>query len=210
LGGDGEVGKSTAALQLSVAGAAGKQWFGMTPKPGPVVFLCAEDDADELQRRIEAIAENYGVGLADLGELHLIPLAGKDAVLATASKPGVIAATAVFCGLEAIVKRVKPRLVVLDVLADLFAGNEVNRSEARQFIGLLPGMAIDNDLNSRCRQHSASAEYNLAPPFFGFSARPLMSARTPSPYGRSESTGPTSLAGEERPTRNPDTRSTED
>jgi RecA-family ATPase len=36
--------------------------------------------------------------------------------------------------------------VVLDTLADIFAGNENARAEARQFIGLLRGLAIDHDL----------------------------------------------------------------
>ena len=34
----------------------------------------------------------------------------------------------------------------LDTLADVFAGNENARQEARQFIGLLRGLAIEHDL----------------------------------------------------------------
>jgi RecA-family ATPase len=45
-----------------------------------------------------------------------------------------------------IVETRKPRLLVLDTLADVFAGNENARSEARQFIGLLRGLAIDHGL----------------------------------------------------------------
>ncbi|CUH66151.1 hypothetical protein TL5118_01634 [Thalassovita autumnalis] len=37
---------------------------------------------------------------------------------------------------------VQPTLIVLDTLADLFPGNENDRSQARQFIGLLRGLAI--------------------------------------------------------------------
>ena len=44
------------------------------------------------------------------------------------------------------VERIKPRLVVLDTLADVFAGNENIRPEARQFIGLLRGLALNCDL----------------------------------------------------------------
>jgi RecA-family ATPase len=147
FGGDGETGKSTVALQLAVASAADLPWFGLKPAAGPVVVLSAEDDGDELHRRVEAIAASYSVALSDLKHpIALIPLADQDVVLAGPTKPGVIVATAVFRGFEAIVERVKPRLVILDVLADLFSGDETKRSEARQFIALLRGLAIRHKL----------------------------------------------------------------
>lgn len=36
--------------------------------------------------------------------------------------------------------------MILDTLADVFAGNEIIRSEARQFVGILRGLAIEYDL----------------------------------------------------------------
>jgi len=147
LGGDGGVGKSIVAKQLGVATAAGKPWFGTSPEQGPVVYLSAEDDIDELQRRLEDIAASYGVDLADLEGLHFVSLAGRDAVMAAPSgKPGIIAATVVWRGLLVVVERLKPCLLILDTLADVFAGNENARAEARQFIGLLRGLAISHDL----------------------------------------------------------------
>ena len=46
-------------------------------------------------------------------------------------KVGLISAAAIWRGLITIVGRVKPRLVIIDTLADVFAGNE----NARQFGG---------------------------------------------------------------------------
>ena len=146
LGGDGGVGKSTVAKQLAVATAAGKPWLGTSPEPGPVVYLSAEDDLDELHRRLENIAASYGVDLADLGHLYFVPLAGLDAVLAAPDAKGIVSPTRVWRGLVAIVERVRPRLVILDTRADVFAGNENARAEARQFVGLLRGLAIEHDL----------------------------------------------------------------
>jgi hypothetical protein len=148
LAGDGAVGKSTLLLQLAVAVSAGREWLGTMPASGPVVFLSAEDDRAELHRRLEAIvASMAGLTLADLGDLHLIPLAGCDAVMAAPEgRTSIVRATAVFRGLAAIVKKIKPRIVILDTLADVFAGNENARPEARQFIGLLRGLAIDHAL----------------------------------------------------------------
>ena len=46
-------------------------------------------------------------------------------------KVGLISATDIWRGLVTIVGRVKPRLVIIDTLADVFAGNE----NVRQFGG---------------------------------------------------------------------------
>ena len=80
LAGDGGVGKSLIAKQLAVATSADADWFGTSPRVGPVVFFSAEDDLDELHRRIAAVADSYRVDLVDLVDLHFIPLAGRDAV----------------------------------------------------------------------------------------------------------------------------------
>ncbi len=114
---------------------------------GPVVYVSAEDDRDELHRRLSSIAEAEGIDLERLTDLFIVPLAGQDAVIAEPDgKFGLIKPTRIFRGLESLVDRIKPRLVVLDTLADLFAGNENSRPEARQFIGLLRGLAIKNNL----------------------------------------------------------------
>jgi RecA-family ATPase len=147
VAGDGAVGKSTLVLQLAVAAAARREWIGRLPDPGAVVFVSAEDDQDELHRRLASIVAHLGVEFADLADLHLVPLAGLDAVMAAPSgKAAIVTPTPVWRGLVSIVGRVQPRLVILDTLADVFAGNENTRSEARQFIGLLRGLAIEHCL----------------------------------------------------------------
>jgi RecA-family ATPase len=147
ISGDGGGGKTTLMLQLATAIVGTCPWLGHNPDPGPVVIVTAEDDEEEIHRRLAAIAKSLGVELSDLGDLHIVPLAGEDAVMgAPEGKAGLIAPTAVFRGLVALVERIKPRLVVLDALADVYAGEENARAQARQFIGLLRGLAIKNDL----------------------------------------------------------------
>ena len=147
LGGDGGTGKSLLAGQLGIAVAVGREWIGTLPECGPVVFVSAEDDLDELHRRVVAIANAQGVDIAKLTNLHFVPLAGADAVMgAPDNKSGIIRETAIWRGLVVIVERIKPKLVILDNLADVFAGNEIARQEARQFVGILRGLAIKYEL----------------------------------------------------------------
>jgi len=147
LGGDGDTGKSLIALQLGVAVVARTDWIGTVPECGPALYVAAEDDLDEAHRRLADIAAGQGVDLAALDRLHILSLAGLDAVLAAPSKrAGLIEATPLWEGLMQLVARLRPRLLILDNLADIYAANENSRPEARQFIGMLRGLAIDFDL----------------------------------------------------------------
>lgn len=103
-----------------------------------MLYLNAEDDWDELHRRTDAIARHMDVSIARFADLHPWSLAGCDAVLTTAEERGnVVRPTALWRKLEREVAKLRPRLIILDPLANLFAGNEIIRTQAQQFIGLL-------------------------------------------------------------------------
>jgi RecA-family ATPase len=141
--GDGGTGKTLLALQLAAATALGRSWIGHDARRGNVIYLSAEDDRDELHRRLVDIAQSYDADLADLAGLKVIPLAGHDAVLAsTSGRNGLLAPTPLWSELEALSTAWEPVLIVLDNLADVFAGEENSRSHARQFVGMLRGVAI--------------------------------------------------------------------
>lgn len=142
FGGDGGTGKSLCALQLAASTALGRRWLGFDVRRGKAVYLSAEDDKSELHRRLADIAQAEGVGLADLGTLTLRSLAGEEALLATLEKGGPLEATPLFEAVEELLGNVRPDLLVLDTLADYFPGNENDRAQARQFIGMLRGLAI--------------------------------------------------------------------
>lgn len=143
LGGDGGTGKSLLALQLAAAVAhGGFPWLDRHVYSGNVVFISAEDDQDELHRRVADVARAAGIGLADLPNLRLRSLAGEDALLATLEPDGSLQSTELFGVLDKYITATKPSLIVLDTLADLFPGNENDRAQARQFISLLRGLAI--------------------------------------------------------------------
>ena len=78
LSGDGATGKSLLGLQLAVAVATGGEWIGTAPEPGKALFVSAEDEIEEIHRRLARIEPD----LSTLEDLSIIPMAGKDAVLA--------------------------------------------------------------------------------------------------------------------------------
>jgi hypothetical protein len=81
LTGDGGTGKSLLALQLATACALGKPWLGKTVAGGRALFVSAEDDEDELHRRLADVLDAEDASFADLDQLALRSLAGEDALL---------------------------------------------------------------------------------------------------------------------------------
>ncbi|MBU0793610.1 MAG: AAA family ATPase [Alphaproteobacteria bacterium] len=143
--GDGGTGKSLAALQLAVATVLARAWFGAAiQRPGGALFLTAEDDVDEVHRRLADIVAAEHIAMRDLHGLAISSLAGLDAVLAAPGPVGrALVPTEGYAAVRAYIDAHRPALVVLDTLADLFGGDEVNRPQVRQFIAMLRAIAIE-------------------------------------------------------------------
>ncbi len=143
LTGDGGVGKSLIALQLAASVAVGRPWLGQRTAHGNALYVSAEDDMDELHRRITSICAGHGVQMQTVTNMRLWSLAGQDAVMATAGLDNIVQSTALFDLVRKQAEAVQPEIIVLDTLADLFAGNESDRSHVTQFINMLIGLALD-------------------------------------------------------------------
>jgi len=158
LNGDGGTGKSLLALQLASATVVGSSWCNLPVTAGACVYLSAEDDEDELHRRLVAIANSENVGLDRLRDLHIVPLAGEDALLAVPDARGnILKPTPLFAALERLIADVAPVLIVLDTLADIYGGEENQRAQARQFIGLLRGWSIRYQMATLLLAHPSLA-----------------------------------------------------
>jgi len=154
LSGDGATGKSLLALQLAVAVATSGHWIGLKPEPGRVLFVSAEGEIEELHRRLARIVPR----LETLGNLTLVPLAGKDAVLSAPSgRDGLLKPTPIYTALRHIIETHRPTLLVLDTLADLFGGDEIKKVHARQFISMLRGLALEFDVTVLLLSHPSQA-----------------------------------------------------
>lgn len=139
--GDGGTGKSLLALQLAVATSAGAEWIGHSVQQGSALFLSAEDDDDEIHRRLDDILRASGKGYDAVAGLTLRSLAGEDALLAVDSQIALMTTT-LFKELERRATNDAPSLIVIDTLADVYPANENDRTKVRQFVGILRGLAI--------------------------------------------------------------------
>jgi RecA-family ATPase len=143
LSGEGAVGKSLLTLHLLAATALGRDWLGMLPDPGPAWYFGAEDDELELRIRLIGIKRHFGASYEDLAEagFRMKSLYGEDAVLGAPNRSGIIEPTQLYQQIFEEACDVRPKCIALDASADMFAGNEIDRSQVRQFVGLLRKLA---------------------------------------------------------------------
>ena len=143
INGDGGTGKSLLALQLSIAVALDLILFGFSVASGPAVYIGAEDDKDEIHRRIDNICAGFFVTKDKLVNLSILSLAGEDALLA--HDGSTLTPTPLYNEIIQHIVESKPRLVVLDTLADLYPANENDRVKVRQFVGMLNRIALEHE-----------------------------------------------------------------
>jgi RecA-family ATPase len=131
-------------LMLPVAHVTGKDWLGTLPEPGGAFYIGCEDDETELRIRLTPIARHYLTTFEELerGGFRFISLAGEDAVLGEPDRNGIIKPTKLFGALYEQAGDLKPKHIGVDTAADVYAGNENDRSQVRQFISLLRKLAI--------------------------------------------------------------------
>ena len=147
LSGDGGAGKSLLALNLAISVATGGAlpWLGMQPEKGPAIYVGAEDNIDEMHRRINNMIWNRpDINYSDLSNLHIASLAARDALLSVVdARTNTLAPSPLFEQIRSKIDAVRPRVVIFDTLADLFPGNENDRAQARQFVGQLRKLSVD-------------------------------------------------------------------
>jgi RecA-family ATPase len=144
LSGDGGLGKTILALMLGTSLSTSTDWLGFKTKQGPCLYYGAEDELDELHRRVDQIRHGLGLSWGDLADLHLKSLAGEDALLSRLDH-GIIKPTKLCAKLETRIRELGAIASIIDTSADVFGGDEISRTQVRQFVGLLMGIALRNN-----------------------------------------------------------------
>ncbi len=142
LSAEGGGGKTTLAVQLCMSTALGKPWLGIETTQATALMLAAEDDDDELHRKVCRYAGFIAVKKAELaGRLFLQGRVGMaNQVLAhPKGKPPEL--LPLLAHIEEQAKAVGARLIVIDNAAQFFAGEENARAEVTAFVNALAGIA---------------------------------------------------------------------
>ena len=159
LFGRGGHGKSLLAQQLGTAVANGAPWLGLRTVAGPVLGLFCEDEDDELQRRQHAIFTNTFIDPVEGSKnLFLDARPGKFNTLVSFGMDRLAAPTLLMYELRAQCEKLRPALVILDNIAQLFAGQENARTEVTQFCNELTGIARSFSCAVLMLGHTAKAE----------------------------------------------------
>src|SRR5262249_7821435 len=145
LSGAGGSGKTILAQQLAASTVLSREWFGVVPEQGPVIFVSGEEDEEEMHRRFADIIQDLDMSYQDLlnGGLHLIDKAGRNAMLACPDPSGVLITTPFLKQLSAFAQDQHPKLVILDNRNMVYGGNINDPTQVSSFINTMRGFAID-------------------------------------------------------------------
>ena len=158
--GEGGTGKSIIELMKNVAHVTGKDWLGSMPERGPAFYIGAEDEVDELRRRLDSIAKHYGTNFKELieGGLYIKCLLGEDATLCAANgKSGRVEVTGLYRQLYEAAGDIKPKNISIDTLSRAFAGNEIDRVQVYAFAMHMQALAKVSDGSVTVLSHPSLA-----------------------------------------------------
>lgn len=140
----GGTGKSAIALHLGACIVLGRPFFGVPVERCGVDFISFEDRADVLHWRLHRVAQALGVTLADLQAAGLRVF---DATACAAPwfvrQFGETGLTAAF---HEISERIggPGRVVIVDGSSDVYAGDEIDRAQVKQFLRALRRLIADD------------------------------------------------------------------
>lgn len=135
LYGDGGVGKSLIAMQFATCAATSRPWLGQNTRPSRVMGFFCEDGEDELHRRQADINKALGIEFSDLTDLRLISRKHFDNTFALWDRQtGALKLQPVWHQLVGAAKAFRADVLIVDTIADVFAGSEIDRAQVSAFV----------------------------------------------------------------------------
>jgi hypothetical protein len=142
LYGSGGTGKSFLAMMMAMCVAAGRDWLGFPCQQASVLMILCEDDEDEIRRRRNKIARSMAISEQEIdGRLWLTSRFGLPNHMME-FPGGVATRTSLFDRTVAEAKRTVSRFVILDNAAQMFGGNENDRSQVTAFLNACAGIGM--------------------------------------------------------------------
>jgi hypothetical protein len=159
----GGSGKSLLSAQWAIALALGMPWGGWTPlKPEKVLLINAEDDHDEMMRRIHAACKVMQVNPRDLiGRLFLAD-DPRSIVVAKTSKEKVVVATPLADAIKQTVEANGIGVVIVDPFAETFEGDENSNSEVKWAAAIWRAVARDTHSSVMLVHHTPKYAKGMA------------------------------------------------
>ncbi len=134
LYGDGGAGKTTLLMQLAITASRGGMWFGQQLKRRKVLFITAEDEIEELHYRLDQMTRLMG---RDVGDFTVISLANLEICELMMLDGSQLKPTDLFEKIRQTIMAQVFDLVILDPIADLFGGNEIDKKQVTKFMRFL-------------------------------------------------------------------------
>ena len=132
--GAGAIGKSLLIQQYATAAATGRDFLGLKTRPAQVMGFFCEDAPDELHRRQIDINRSLGVSFEELQNLRITSRRTGDNLLATWNRSGEMQRSELWQQLVNDAQAFRADVVVVDTLADIFAGSEIDRAQVSSFM----------------------------------------------------------------------------
>jgi hypothetical protein len=139
--GNGGDGKSTIGQQLQSSCATGLPWLGLRVEECASIGIYTEDEDLDLKERQAAIDAAYGQNCIETGQMHMFPMADRDAEIVVFDRNGTPTLTPFYRQICEAAQDYRAKLVMLDVAVDLYGGDEIKRRQVRAFMRPLHGLA---------------------------------------------------------------------
>lgn len=135
LYGDGGIGKTLLAQQYATAAAAGLHWVGLPTRRARVMCFFCEDDEAELMRRQRDINQSLGIEYSALSDLRMLSRKHMDNYFVLWDRnTGAMKRQTVWNQLRADAIDFGADVLVIDTIADVYSGNEIDRAQVTAFI----------------------------------------------------------------------------
>jgi RecA-family ATPase len=142
----GGTGKSQLMLQAAIGVATGENVLAWrVAESGPVLALFAEDDEDEIHRRLRKCVDAMCLGRHDTVEffqrlrtnLHVMSMVAEGNLMTTARGTGEVEATNYVDRLLLAIKGLNPKLIIIDPASRFRGGDENKAEDSTRFVEAL-------------------------------------------------------------------------